>query len=91
MIMYLQILQIILLIIILILVILLYMNSINTETYCNCFGSQYNGLSFLDTPNDPICSSNTTKPLYKDGGCSTYNSATVSKDYEKGLLNPKGV
>jgi len=89
--MFLQIFQILLLIIILILVILLYLNTRNTETYCNCFGSQYNGLSLLDHPKDPICSRNTTKPLYRDGGCSTYDGSMVSQEYEKNLLSPKGV
>jgi len=89
--MYLQIFQILLLIIILILVILLYINSRNTETYCNCFGSQYNGLSILDHPKEPICSSDTTNPLYKEGGCSTYDGSIVSQNYEKGELYPKGV
>lgn len=87
----LQIIQILLLIVILILVILLYINGTNSENFCNCFGSQYDGLSVMNHPQSPICSSDTTHPLYKEGGCSTYDPSQISKDYEEGKLYPKGV
>lgn len=73
----------ILLIIILIIVILIYIKS-NNEHYCNCFGMQYNGLPLIDHPGRKPCSKNTTKPLYREGGCAEYDPSNVQTQYIEG-------
>jgi hypothetical protein len=69
---------------ILVFVILIYQNIKHTENFDNCFGIQYNGLPLIDNPKLPLCSKNTTKPLYPEGGCAVYNPEKISQEYAEG-------
>lgn len=72
----LHVIQLVLLIVILVYVIRLS----NKESFCNCTGAQYNGLTFLDNPKSPICPQTTSSP-YREGGCLQYDPQKVSVDY----------
>lgn len=88
--------EISLLIVILVLVILIYIKNKDThdhdletstpttEGFENCFGMQYYGEPFYNNYNNKICSKNTTKPLYKEGGCAEYDPEKISAEYAQG-------
>ena len=87
------ILQLLLLLVLLALVISMYimMNSMKAESYCNCFGAQYDGTAVLSHPKAPLCAEQTSEPLYRTGGCVSYDPSVLQRKYEEGKVRPKGV
>lgn len=81
-----EIICLILTIIILILVLyMVYKQSRYMESFENCFKMQYYGIPFYQNSKNPICSNtNTTDPLYREGGCSVYDPSEVQKKYYEG-------
>jgi len=58
--------------------------NVEMESFENCFKMQYNGLPLYENQTAPICSVNTTEPLYPEGGCAVYSPSEVQKKYYEG-------
>jgi hypothetical protein len=59
-------------------------NKKSNENFENCFKMQYYGIPLLQNPNNPLCSKNTTEPLYKEGGCAEYDLSNIQANYIDG-------
>jgi hypothetical protein len=85
---FLKFIEIALLVIILVFVILIWRKPAPENYIDNCFGMQYYGEPLMNNKNAPICSKDTTNPLYPEGGCAVYDGEKVSKNYQEGMYTP---